>query len=719
MASRVPLVLLALLACAASPAMERVIFDTDLGDDVDDAGTFAVMHALADRGEIEILAVGIVNGNVHAVPCADALNTFFGRPDLPLGTIKVGAPIDHNTFRMQDLAAAYPHDLTQAAAPDIIPLYRRILAAQPDRSVTLVVVGQATNVANLLKSQPDIHSPLDGVALMRQKIRFYSSGGNGRATLPYGQAGWNYQNDLQAAKYELDHLPVEFPTVEGGGSGLNIKIGSCYTQVPVDHLVRKAYEYYFGGIAKDRPTWDQMRMLYGSRPSQHGLWTRSADGDMTLDVETRILAWTATPNRNRSYAYVNDTARVTAQMTELMMHMPRNTPTAITAPAAGTVLGAGQPVTVSGSGSLPTWTIDLIEDGRPAFATGSGTSFTFVVPADATAAQTVRVTLRGQAGVQTRDFAIAAGAGGAGPIRINFQPAASAVPAGYLVDSGSAFAERGNGHSYGWLGGANGESRDRGVHADQRYDTLIHLQNLGTPRTWEIALANGEYGVRLVMGDPQYAQQTNHVFLEGARQGDPDGIDLFDEYSATVTVADGRLTVRPDVNSGPGAKIAFIEITSVPLDVLSVNFQPAGAPVPAGYLPDTGEAFGERGDGRSFGWLGGVNGDARDRAAHSDQRYDTFNHMQKTAARTWEAAVPNGSYSVRLVMGDPRYADQTNHVFIEGVRQTDPDGIDLFDHYDVVVQVTDGRLTITPDVNLRAGAKIAFIEIARIPAGTG
>src|SRR5690606_9471119 len=70
---------------ARSGAKERVIFDTDVGGDIDDAGAFAVMHALADRGEIEILAVGIVNGHELAVPYADAVNTWYGRPDIPIG----------------------------------------------------------------------------------------------------------------------------------------------------------------------------------------------------------------------------------------------------------------------------------------------------------------------------------------------------------------------------------------------------------------------------------------------------------------------------------------------------------------------------------------------------------------------------------------------------------------------------------------------------------
>jgi len=316
------LLLIAFAMSAQLAAAERIILDTDLGDDVDDAGTFAVMHALADRGEIEILAVGIVNGNQHAVPLADAINTWYGRPDLPVGTITAGAPIDHDTFAMGQIAAAYPHDLTQATAPEVVGLYRSILAKQPDHSVSLVVIGQATNIANLLRSPPDAHSPLDGVALMRKKVKLYCAGGNGRATLPKGAAGWNYQNDRLAAAYELAHLPIECPTVFAGGSGLTIAIGSCYQRAAADHIIRVCYERYFKGAARDRPTWDQIRLLYGGRPAIRSRFEISPPGDITLDARNGHLAWTPTPARNRAYAYVTDQAALVAVLTELMMHRP-------------------------------------------------------------------------------------------------------------------------------------------------------------------------------------------------------------------------------------------------------------------------------------------------------------------------------------------------------------------------------------------------------------
>ena len=75
----------------------------------------------------------------------------------------------------------------------------------------------------------------------------------------------------------------------------------------------------------------------------------------------------------------------------------------------------------------------------------------------------------------------------------------------------------------------------------------------------------------------------------------------------------------------------------------SINFQPAGAPVPTGYLADTGSVYGTRASGLTYGWntAAAVDG-VRDRNStlSADQRYDTLNHIR--AGYTWQIAVPNG-----------------------------------------------------------------------------
>jgi hypothetical protein len=300
---------------------ERVIFDTDVGGDVDDAGALAVLHALADKGEIELLAMGVVIGHEAAVPYVHAVNTWYGRPFLPIGTIKDKAPYARDEY-MVPVVAAYPYTLTSEAAPDVVKLYRQVLARQPDRSVTLIAVGPATNIYRLLMSKADEHSPLTGVELMRRKIKLYAAGGNGGGGLPKGRCGFNYYMDLASARGELELLPSAFPTVYAGGSGLKLEVGAVLRQARPDHIIRRSYEAYYKGEAQNRFSWDQLRVLYGCRPSARRLWDVSARGSIELGADS-VLTYKGTPDRNRAYAYVNDLEAMRAMLTELMMYDPR------------------------------------------------------------------------------------------------------------------------------------------------------------------------------------------------------------------------------------------------------------------------------------------------------------------------------------------------------------------------------------------------------------
>jgi hypothetical protein len=150
-----------------------------------------------------------------------------------------------------------------------------------------------------------------------------------------------------------------------------------------------------------------------------------------------------------------------------------------------------------------------------------------------------------------------------------------------------------------------------------------------------------------------------------------------------------------------------------PINV-KVNFQPSGSQVPAGYVPDSGETYRGHGNGYTYGWNADTF-ETRDRGAHSDQRYDTLNHMQKPSNpnAVWEIGLPDGTYNVYLVMGDPSYTDQVNNVDVEGVVRNDPDGQDNFDEYNLTVTIGDGKLTVQPAAGA-SNAKVCFIEIDHI-----
>jgi len=148
---------------------------------------------------------------------------------------------------------------------------------------------------------------------------------------------------------------------------------------------------------------------------------------------------------------------------------------------------------------------------------------------------------------------------------------------------------------------------------------------------------------------------------------------------------------------------------------VTVNFQPAGARIPAGYRADTGAAFGPRGGGLTFGWNVDNSANARDRnaAGSPDQRYDTLNHLQKPGGATrWEIAVPDGRYLVHVVAGDPSNTDSTFRITVEGrlaVSGT-PNAGRRWLEGTVSVTVTDGRLTVGNGTGA-ANNKVNYIDV--------
>ena len=148
----------------------------------------------------------------------------------------------------------------------------------------------------------------------------------------------------------------------------------------------------------------------------------------------------------------------------------------------------------------------------------------------------------------------------------------------------------------------------------------------------------------------------------------------------------------------------------------NVNFQPATAPVPAGYVADSGKVYGPRGNGLTYGWNAANNNNVdRNSARSPDQRYDTFNYLQApNAGTTWELAVPSGSYSVKAVAGDPNVFG-THNIIAENVLTVNArtSSTSYWATGTRTVNVTDGRLTIRAAAGAST-AKINFVEVRQL-----
>jgi inosine-uridine nucleoside N-ribohydrolase len=261
--------ILALLAASSLYAARPVIFDTDMGNDVDDALALAMLHAFTDRGECELIGVTLTNANPAAVPYIRMVNRFYGRPDLPVGaavkSLKDGAQDGYMSAALRAMHV----DATGSAEP--APAVLRRLLTNAKEKIVIIQTGFSTNLAALLVSPAD-------AALVREKVAFVSIMAGNFAD---GAPEYNVKIDADAAKAVFEHWPT--PLVF---SGFEIGRDLLFPAASIDHdfgwvspnPVAESYRAY-KKMPYDRPTWDLTAVLEAIRP---GYFSRSENGTVMV-----------------------------------------------------------------------------------------------------------------------------------------------------------------------------------------------------------------------------------------------------------------------------------------------------------------------------------------------------------------------------------------------------------------------------------------------------
>ena len=165
-----------------------VILDTDIGSSTDDLFALEMLYYYQQQGRCKLLGVVVDREGEDCAACADVMNTYFNNGNLPVGLVRNGIKspkvwIDYKalpTYTKGDGTPMFARSIDDySALPDGWQLYRRLLAAQPDHSVSICSVGFTTCLAQLLESVGDAYSPLSGVELVRRKVKcLYIQGGS-------------------------------------------------------------------------------------------------------------------------------------------------------------------------------------------------------------------------------------------------------------------------------------------------------------------------------------------------------------------------------------------------------------------------------------------------------------------------------------------------------------------------------------------------------------
>lgn len=311
----------------------KVIFETDMGNDIDDALALDMLYKYADQNKVEILAVTVNKNNDYAARYVDIMNTWYGYPDIPVGRVVDGADSEGDsknyaqaTWEHQiDGKPAFTGTLSEDAnIPDAVYVYREILADQPDGSVTIISVGFSTNIARLLDTTADGFSELSGKELVQKKVKLLSIMAGNFDDKPMKE--YNVVIDIPAAKKVFEEWPTEI-VASPWELGMQIEypassIQSDFTWA-AHHPLVVAYENYLP-MPYDRPTWDLTSVLYAVEGSGDS-FSLSDPGRISVDDEG-FTHFKEEPDGRHRYLKVNaeQAARLKDRFVEIISSKPKN-----------------------------------------------------------------------------------------------------------------------------------------------------------------------------------------------------------------------------------------------------------------------------------------------------------------------------------------------------------------------------------------------------------
>jgi inosine-uridine nucleoside N-ribohydrolase len=298
----------------AQKNVPNIIFETDMGNDVDDALALDMIYKYLDRGQVNLLAVNSNKQSKYSTEYIHLMNYWYGYPKIPIGKVIYGADSENDAKKYAEHVCLMKNEqgrplfsrpkFNYDAIPDAVKLYRRILAKQPDTSVTIISVGFSTNIARLLQTEPDSYSSLSGKELVAKKVKLLSvMAGSFGEIKPVRE--YNIVKDIPAAKLVAEQWPT--PIVYAPFEiGIEVQypgksIENDFKWAP-HHPVVEAYKYYLP-MPYDRPTWDLLALLYvmENSPKYFGM---SPWGMVKID-EKGSSSFTPDPYGRRAYLTVS------------------------------------------------------------------------------------------------------------------------------------------------------------------------------------------------------------------------------------------------------------------------------------------------------------------------------------------------------------------------------------------------------------------------------
>lgn len=270
----------------------HLIFETDMGNDVDDALALDMLYKYMDSGKVKLLAISNNKNSPYSTRFLNIMNHWYGYPNIPIGDVVNGANSEGDAKNYAQLTCEYTVDGKKvfedilhdsAEVDESVHLYRKTLAAQPDSSVVIASVGFSTNIARLLDSKADDLSPLTGKELVAKKVKLLAMmAGSFNDSLNEGE--YNVMKDTNAARKVFEEWPTKI-VVSPFEVGIKVEypgasIQNDFPWAP-NHPLTIAYKSY-QPMPYDRPTWDPTAVLYAVEGNDQNYFTVTGPGKVVM-----------------------------------------------------------------------------------------------------------------------------------------------------------------------------------------------------------------------------------------------------------------------------------------------------------------------------------------------------------------------------------------------------------------------------------------------------
>ncbi len=193
----------------------KMILDADFGSSTDDLFTLMMVHHYIDEGLVDLKGIIVDRMGEKNAGVVDIFNTYYGHPDIPIGVERNGVvnprvfiPYDGIcNLKGKDGKPMFKRTVTDFKNNlDDYKLYRKILSEAENNSISIVAIGFATSLSELLKSGADEYSSLTGVELVQQKVKgIYMQ--SGRFESNDSLCGYNMGAASAQSKIFYDLLP--------------------------------------------------------------------------------------------------------------------------------------------------------------------------------------------------------------------------------------------------------------------------------------------------------------------------------------------------------------------------------------------------------------------------------------------------------------------------------------------------------------------------------